>query len=86
MTDPNRLLEQVRDLARLVTDEGLLPESLAEHGPALATAFTVLDDFLSRGGRVPDAWEASSRATLRVALTDQLQRLLEPVGWPEVSS
>lgn len=81
--DPNTTLADVRQLAQLVREDGLLPEALQQHAVRLGERFAELDEWLTQGGHVPGDWELSSRATLRLALTDQLQRLLEPVGWPE---
>jgi hypothetical protein len=55
--DPNAALENARKLAAKTTHGSWDTEKLANLGEELAETFQGLDEWLSRGGFKPDAWQ-----------------------------
>ncbi|WP_436778238.1 hypothetical protein [Yinghuangia sp. YIM S09857] len=53
--DPNETLEDLREYARLVAGE--VPGAAEEWGDTVAELFLALDEWLSRGGFPPRAWD-----------------------------
>jgi hypothetical protein len=56
MLDPNETLKELRDLVRA---ENLNPHGRGCRAPEIAEKFADLDDWLSKGGFPPSAWEAA---------------------------
>lgn len=55
--DPNETLKQLRERAKLTLEHGTEYDS----DPLLAELFTSLDDWLRKGGFLPDGWSAPCR-------------------------
>lgn len=63
--DPNEVLKKARDassnlMTRLPFEKDYNPTD--EAASELVNAFEVLDDWLSKGGFLPDGWKAAGRA------------------------
>lgn len=52
--DPNETLRRIRELSRRILDDGPLNDHVNEE---LAELCEALDEWLSRGGFLPKAWE-----------------------------
>lgn len=59
--DPDETLSMIRDLAKQVR-AAADDELAASYGSELADAIEILDEWLSKGGFLPDAWERAKQA------------------------
>lgn len=59
--DPNEALKNSREAARLILDSPGSAVDDAVQGQTLAEAFDALDQWLSKGGFLPDDWKTRRR-------------------------
>lgn len=54
--DPDACLEEIRDLVKMIEDPEVQGNDEAEAGINLSMAVEALDEWISKGGRLPKAW------------------------------
>lgn len=86
--DPNKTLADLRDYARSLLDEvdranktGVADFSSPEEAYTMAEQLEALDDWLSRGGFLPDDWQSLSRARLEVVESEVRQKQQSLSDW-----
>lgn len=64
--DPNANLAESRAIATRILDGGLSDEQTQEEAARLAELVQALDEWISRGGFFPDAWQTKGGAAKKL--------------------